>query len=244
MNVRIEEGEKHRPTYSNSYYRSGDGDTFTSVLNSVDGNFSGVFAEHGKDNASYEESDIYYAERVDDGPILTSGNYGYEGSIPSGATTAFLIPGAAAPAADADQQRRVEEERQFEEARQFEVAYAAAMIEFGAGVAKLNEPVLSTLEGKSFCLNCILFPVILPKMGQRGPLRNVALNPTQRRELHTLFNEEVANPTVARAHSPAKKGESCPIFPPRSRQRHFSIPQDDTWGKLRQWHDQAKKPKP
>jgi hypothetical protein len=45
MSVRIEEGEEHRPTYSNSNYRSGDGDTFTSVLNSVAGNFSGVFAE-------------------------------------------------------------------------------------------------------------------------------------------------------------------------------------------------------
>ena len=111
MSVRIEEGEERRPTYSNSYYRSGDGDTFTSVLNSVDGNFSGVFAEQVKVNASYEESGIYYAEQVDDGPILTSGNYGYEGSIPSGVTTAFQIPGAAAPAADVDQQRRVEEER-------------------------------------------------------------------------------------------------------------------------------------
>ena len=77
-------------------------------------------------------------------------------------------------------------------------------------------------------------------MGQRGPLRNVALDPSQLAELRTLFNAEVAHPTLARAHSQATKGKSCPIFAPKS--DHFSIPQDKTWGKLRQWHDQAKKP--
>jgi hypothetical protein len=232
MNVHIEEEEERPATYSNYFYRRGDDDTFTSLRNSVDGNFSEVFDEPGKDNAFYAEHGKDNAEQVDDGTGFTSGNYVYAGSIPSGAITAILIP----PAADAEQQRRVEEERQFQ------LAYTAAMSKHSAGVLQLNEPVPSKHEGNPFCLNCVLYPVVLPKMGCRGPLRNVALDQTQLRKLHTLFNEEVANPTVARAHIQATKGQSCPIFAPRS--RHFSIPQDDTWGKLRQWHDQAKKPKP
>jgi hypothetical protein len=233
---------------SSTYSPYGDefgGGIYANLQPWLDTQFNDCYANAVKDNAG----------QVEDDERSATGNYVFEDPILSDAITASLLPGtrdddpgsggdcglqhgnhgAAAPAADVDQPRRLTEEQNFQ------VAYEAAKIKHRDGAAALSELIPLTRAGKRFCKECIFWRVIFPKMGQSGPLRDVELDPTQVDELHNLFKAEVSHPTLARAHEHATKGQNCPIFPPRS--DHFSIPQDKLWGrKLRQWHDQAKKP--